>query len=87
MFVPTDEKSFGMLDAHADSIETDIKLPLVVLGDEGTGKSAMLANWVSKRRLTKHRDEFLFQHFVECSIQSSQVPQRNHLALSARYRY
>jgi uncharacterized coiled-coil DUF342 family protein len=32
-----------------------------------------LANWVAKRREHKHRDEFLFQHFVGCSSQSFQL--------------
>ena len=39
----------------------------------GSGKSALLANWVAKRREHKHRDEFLFQHFVGCSSQSFQL--------------
>lgn len=52
-------------------------------GDIGTGKSALLANWVSKRRLTKHRDEFLFQHFVECSAESAQLAHVLHRLESA----
>lgn len=39
----------------------------------GSGKSALLANWVAKRREHKHRNEFLFQHFVGCSTPSLQV--------------
>lgn len=39
----------------------------------GSGKSALLANWVLKRRATKHKDEFLFQHFVESSAQSGHL--------------
>jgi len=50
-----------------------VKPPLVIVGSEGSGKSALLANWVAKRREHKHRDEFLFNHFVGCSSQSLQV--------------
>jgi hypothetical protein len=39
----------------------------------GSGKSALLANWTAKRREHRHRDEFLFQHFVGCSTPSLQV--------------
>lgn len=39
----------------------------------GSGKSAFLAHWVSKRRAIKHRDEFLFQHYVGCSSRSCEL--------------
>jgi hypothetical protein len=39
----------------------------------GSGKSALLANWVAKRREHRHRDEFLFQHFVGCTMPSMQL--------------
>lgn len=73
VFVPTKEAYFSTLDQYADTVEGDVKKPLVLVGNEGSGKSALLANWVAKRREHKHRDEFLFQHFVGCSSQSSQV--------------
>ena len=56
--------AFQALDSHAETIEGDVKLPFVITGAAGCGKSALLANWVSLRRKTKHRDEFLFQHLV-----------------------
>ena len=65
--------AFQALDSHAETIEGDVKLPFVITGAAGCGKSALLANWVSLRRKTKHRDEFLFQHFVGCSPQSKQL--------------
>lgn len=71
VFEPTRDIYFNTLDQHADTLDGDIKPPLVLLGDEGSGKSALLANWVSKRREHKHREEFLFQHYVGCSSQSS----------------
>lgn len=73
VFVPTKEAYFSILDQYADTVEGDVKKPLVLVGNEGSGKSALLANWVAKRREHKHRDEFLFQHFVGCSAQSLQV--------------
>lgn len=73
VFVPTKDDTFTLLDQHADTLEGDVKPPLVIVGSEGSGKSALLANWVAKRREHKHRDEFLFNHFVGCSSQSLQV--------------
>ncbi|KAJ1424703.1 hypothetical protein B484DRAFT_96242, partial [Ochromonadaceae sp. CCMP2298] len=73
VFVPTKEEIFTLVDQHADTLDGDVKLPLVLVGNEGSGKSALLANWVAKRREHKHRDEFLFQHFVGCSSQSFQL--------------
>ena len=73
VFVPTKEDTCILLDQHADTLEGDVKLPLVIVGNEGSGKSALLANWVANRRKHKHRDEFLFQHFAGCSSQSLQV--------------
>lgn len=73
VYIPTRDYFFSTLDQHADTMEGDIKPPLVVLGGEGSGKSAFLANWVAKRRIVKHRDEFLFQHFVGCSTKNFEL--------------
>jgi chromosomal replication initiation ATPase DnaA len=73
VFVPTKDVYFQTLDQHADTLEGDTKAPLVLVGEEGSGKSALLANWVAKRREHKHRDEFLFQHYVGCTTQSLEV--------------
>jgi tetratricopeptide (TPR) repeat protein len=35
-----------------------------VLGESGGGKSALLANWVLRRREQQHPDEFLLIHFI-----------------------
>ena len=67
VFCPTKDTFFNTLDQHADTGDKDIKLPLVIVGNDGSGKSALLANWVAKRREHLHRDEFLFQHFVGCT--------------------
>eukprot|EP00607_Mallomonas_marina_P010222 CAMPEP_0182421964 /NCGR_PEP_ID=MMETSP1167-20130531/7553_1 /TAXON_ID=2988 /ORGANISM="Mallomonas Sp, Strain CCMP3275" /LENGTH=1186 /DNA_ID=CAMNT_0024599637 /DNA_START=36 /DNA_END=3596 /DNA_ORIENTATION=+ len=73
VYIPPRDHYFPYLDQHANTLEGDVTLPLVILGGEGSGKSALLANWVAKRRKTKHRDEFLFQHFVGCSAKSCQL--------------
>uniref|UniRef100_A0A7S1U833 NACHT domain-containing protein n=1 Tax=Phaeomonas parva TaxID=124430 RepID=A0A7S1U833_9STRA len=83
VYVPSDDTYFRKLDAHAETVENDAKLPLVVLGDPGSGKSALLANWVKDRRRQRHKDEFLFQHFVGCSIKSKQLGQMLHRLESA----
>lgn len=67
------DATFNALDRHTETIEGDSKLPLVITGAAGCGKSALLANWVNRRRQSKHRDEFLFQHFVGCSPRSKQL--------------
>lgn len=81
VFVPTKDIYVNTLDQHADTLEGDIKPPLVLVGNEGSGKSALLANWVAKRREHKHRDEFLFQHFVGCTTQSLEVSLKQRLKL------
>lgn len=73
VYVPTKDIFFSTLDAHADTLEGDVKPPLVLVGNEGSGKSALLANWYSRRLEHKHKEEFLFQHFVGCSTPSLQV--------------
>jgi hypothetical protein len=70
VFCPTKDTFFNTLDQHADTGDKDVKLPLVIVGNDGSGKSALLANWVAKRREHLHRDEFLFQHFVGCTTPS-----------------
>ena len=38
-------------------------VPLVLLGDSGSGKSALLANWID-RRCKVHPKDFIFQHYI-----------------------
>ncbi|GMI35188.1 hypothetical protein TrCOL_g6721 [Triparma columacea] len=71
---PTDEDTSSLaLDQHADTSDADVKLPLVVLGERGSGKSARLASWYTRRMQTKNKDEFLFAHFAGCSPRSRQL--------------
>lgn len=53
------QEYFDRLDAHVDSNE----LPLVVLGESGIGKSALLANWFLRYR-EQHPDDFALIHFI-----------------------
>ena len=51
---------FHALDSHAETIEGDVKLPFVITGAAGCGKSALLANWVSLRRKQNTEMNFCF---------------------------
>jgi len=57
---------FERLDAHASS---DFP-PLVVLGESGSGKSALLSNWALRYR-DAHPDELLLMHFIGASPYSA----------------
>ena len=50
---------FDRLDAHAAGDGR----PLTVLGESGSGKTALLANWVKGYR-AGHPDELVIQHFI-----------------------
>ena len=54
------QEYFDRLDAHAAGREDH---PLVVLGESGSGKSALLANWVARYRQA-HPDAFVLQHYI-----------------------
>ncbi len=59
------EKYFKKIDEY---LSTD-HLPLVVLGESGIGKSALLANWGLKYR-KEHPDTLVLMHFVGASVVS-----------------
>ncbi len=61
------DEYFQQLDAHACG--TDAR-PLVILGESGSGKSALLANWALRYRAS-HPGEFLLLHFIGGSPYSS----------------
>ena len=50
---------YARLDAHAAASSG----PLVLLGESGSGKSALLANWIEHYRAVHPRD-FIFQHYI-----------------------
>ena len=53
------ETYFERLDEHVASDNP----PLVVLGESGAGKSALIANWTERYKKT-HPDDFLVTHFI-----------------------
>lgn len=54
------------LDTHA----TDEGPPLVLLGESGSGKSALLANWATRYRAA-HQQDFVLLHFIGSTPHSS----------------
>src|SRR5208282_3402150 len=54
------QEYFDRLDTHAAANDTQ---PLVILGESGSGKSALLANWVARYRQA-HPDALVLQHYV-----------------------
>jgi Cdc6-like AAA superfamily ATPase len=50
---------FARLDRHAAGNGG----PLVLVGDSGSGKSALVANWLQHWR-GQHPNDFLFQHYI-----------------------
>ena len=53
------EAYFKRLDNHIASEDP----PLVVLGESGSGKSALIANWIKKYR-KDHPDDFMVTHYI-----------------------
>ena len=53
------EAYFKRLDEHVASEDP----PLVALGESGSGKSALIANWIKKYR-KEHPNDFLVTHFI-----------------------
>lgn len=61
VYIPR-ENYFEALDNHADSEG----LPLVVTGDSGLGKTALLANWALNHR-SRNPGKFMLLHFIGSS--------------------
>jgi nephrocystin-3 len=62
------QEYFDRLDAHAAS---NSEHPLVILGESGSGKSALLANWAFHYR-ELHPDVPVIQHYIGASPHSAQ---------------
>ncbi|HZZ43486.1 MAG TPA: DUF4062 domain-containing protein [Tepidisphaeraceae bacterium] len=54
------QEYFDRLDAYAAANDAQ---PLVILGESGSGKSALLANWVARYRKA-HPDRLVLQHYI-----------------------
>ncbi|MFA5414404.1 MAG: DUF4062 domain-containing protein, partial [Methanoregula sp.] len=65
VYIPRQEY-FKRLDVHVAGDSP----PLVVLGDSGSGKSALLAHWAFRYRL-HHPDDLVLVHFVGASSDST----------------
>ncbi|NOZ19832.1 MAG: DUF4062 domain-containing protein [Planctomycetes bacterium] len=65
VYIPR-QKYFDLLDKHVQGDDP----PLVVLGESGVGKSALLANWALRHRAS-HPDDFLLMHFIGASSYSA----------------
>ncbi len=63
------QEYYDRLDAHAAANSTT---PLTVLGEPGSGKSALLANWVTRYRQT-HGDVFVLQHYIGATPHSADL--------------
>ena len=57
---------FEALDRHASGIGS----PLLVFGESGSGKTALLANWVARWR-EDHPKDFIVQHYVGSTADSA----------------
>lgn len=72
---------YNKLDDYCDNLpinRQESKPPLLIKGETGTGKSALLSNWIHRRERNSTRskihsplgEEFMFWHAVGCSRQS-----------------
>ena len=61
---------FTALDEHVDGDGP----PLVILGESGSGKSALIANWAENYR-EKHPDDFMLLHFIGSTPDSADYVQ------------
>ncbi|KAG5176162.1 hypothetical protein JKP88DRAFT_336430 [Tribonema minus] len=78
VYVPINDNYFATLDRHADTIEMDVKPPLVVVGEPGIGKNALLSNWEKQRAAARHKDEFVFKYFAGASTAAQRLSHMLH---------
>ena len=62
----TNSSYYDVLNSYADGQEG---LPIILLGESGMGKSALLANW-GKEYCKAHPDEYLLHHIVGTTMHS-----------------
>lgn len=65
--------SIRRLDAYCSSLNNHTPTPLAILGEQGSGKSALLANWARNRQRVANDDEHIFFHAIGCSNLSCEV--------------
>jgi hypothetical protein len=69
---------YSALDAYCDDRTIgESRAPFLIMGESGTGKSALLSNWLQRRKRqavrSRSSDEFIFWHAVGCSRQSLNI--------------
>lgn len=67
---------YNSLDDYCDEqVLLESRPPFLVLGEHGSGKSALLANWCNRRAKSKsrNRNEFIFWHAIGCTRHSTRV--------------
>lgn len=67
---------YNTLDDYCDEqVLLESRPPFLVLGEHGSGKSALLANWCNRRAKSKakNRNEFIFWHAIGCTRHSTRV--------------
>jgi hypothetical protein len=69
---------FNVLEDYCDDQQIhEARPPLLILGESGAGKSALLANWLQRRQRNMSRsraaDDFVFWHAVGCTRQSTEL--------------
>jgi nephrocystin-3 len=77
VYIPSTELFNTLEDFCDDQSIHESRRPLLILGESGSGKSALLANWLQRRQrnMTRSRaaDDFVFWHAVGCTRQSMDV--------------
>jgi hypothetical protein len=69
----------ALINIHITGTMVDEASPLVILGPPGTGKTALISNWIQQRevemRHPRHamEKEYIFYHQAGCSLESSLV--------------
>ncbi len=63
---PSIDEYFDRLDAHVQGNGP----PMVILGESGLGKSALVSNWAKKFQ-EKHPGDFFLMHFIGSTAQST----------------
>lgn len=60
------QSNYEVLDQHALASDG----PLVIIGEAGSGKSALVANWINQWQI-KHPEDYIFQHYIGATPDSS----------------
>ena len=67
---------YNTLDEYCDeSNMIESRPPVLILGENGAGKSALLSNWCNRRAKSqsRNRNEFVFWHAIGCTRHSTKV--------------